>query len=176
MPYSIEMHFDADSEAKIRSIWDKMLHSGLPSSLIQDICKPHLSLVVYDRLDPASAGRLMSDISSCIKRFPLKFGFIGAFTSPENVIFLGPVLDDPLFSVHKCVNGKFSEYESQAWPCYLPNAWQPHCTVAMKIPDDKFIECYALIHESFQPFEAMVVSIALAEFPPLKFLREIALE
>jgi len=176
MPYSIEMHFDAESEARIRSLWDRMIESGLPSSMVEEIRKPHLSLIVYERIDAAAAGRLMSDISSCINRFPLRFVFIGAFKSPENVIFLGPVIDDSLFSVHKCVNGKFSEYEAQAWPCYLPNAWQPHCTVAMKIPNDRFIECCALIHESFQPFEAMVESIALAEFPPLKFLREIALD
>ncbi|MTI29999.1 hypothetical protein [Xanthovirga aplysinae] len=66
--------------------------------------------------------------------------------------------------------------EKSIWPYYLPNAWQPHCTMAIDIPEEKYLHTFNTIRNNFQHMEVNIESIGLAEFKPIKLLKECKLK
>jgi hypothetical protein len=51
MVHSVELLFDADTEAAIRHIWDDLRDAGIPSQA--PASRPHATLTVAQRIDPA---------------------------------------------------------------------------------------------------------------------------
>ena len=51
MVHSVELVFDADTEAAVRQIWSDLRDAGIPSQA--PASRPHATLTVAERIDPA---------------------------------------------------------------------------------------------------------------------------
>jgi hypothetical protein len=51
MVHSVELVFDADTEAAVRHLWDALREAGIPSQA--PASRPHATLTVAERIDPA---------------------------------------------------------------------------------------------------------------------------
>ena len=76
MVHSIELLLDPDSDAAVRRIWTKLADAELPSQAANT--RPHISLVVAERIDGA-ADLLLRPIARrlpvrCVVGAPLLFG------------------------------------------------------------------------------------------------------
>jgi len=53
MPFAVEMYFDPATEAEIRALWNSLAQAGVSSRLPDSGSRPHISLAVFQSLDPA---------------------------------------------------------------------------------------------------------------------------
>ena len=51
MPLAIELFFDAQSEAAIRSLWTALAREGVCDAMLTSQARPHVSLSVLDDLE-----------------------------------------------------------------------------------------------------------------------------
>lgn len=52
MGYAVEIYFDNETTSKIQAVWANIVSAGLDSFIPQSGARPHISLGVYDALDP----------------------------------------------------------------------------------------------------------------------------
>ena len=64
MVHSVELVFDADTEAQLRRIWDDLRDAGIPSQA--PAARPHATLTVAERIDPA----VETSLAPLAARFP----------------------------------------------------------------------------------------------------------
>ncbi len=64
MVHSVELVFDADTEALLRRIWDDLRDAGIPSQA--PAARPHATLTVAERIDPA----VDTSLAPLAARFP----------------------------------------------------------------------------------------------------------
>jgi 2'-5' RNA ligase len=170
MGFAVEMFFDEKSEENLFQLQHALKSHGLPSLMLEEGGRPHLSLGVYAELDTERADVLLKEFCARERRFKVFLGFLGTFISKENVIFTAPVMNDSLRTMHLRFHQAFKEFAKAAWPHYLPGNWQPHCTLAIDLADEDFVSVFSAIKEDFQPREATVASIGLVAFRPIELL------
>jgi hypothetical protein len=176
MPFAFEMCFDGESDKKIMSIWEALVNNNLPSYMLEKMSKPHITLGIYDRMDIPEAGRLLSDFCGGHKKFSVFLAFIGTFISKENVIFVAPNMTNELGTIHENFHAIFSAHNKSSWFYYLPSVWQPHCSMAIEVPDKDYMRSFEVIRKSFQPMQVTIESIGLVEYFPINVLHEYALQ
>ena len=176
MGYAVEMFFDDHTEKILVHIQQRLKEKGLPSFMLAEGVKPHLSLCVYDDLDAVRAEALVKDFCARERRFKVFLGFFGTFVSGENVIFAAPVMNEPLRTIHLRFHQAFKETAKSAWPYYLPGNWQPHCTLAVELDEHEYLDVFKSIRDDFKPMEATLESIGLVKFRPVELVSEYPLQ
>ena len=172
MGYAFEMYFDSVSERKIRAIWSELANKKLPVFMLDNACRPHISLSVYDSINVDAANAILSAFCRTQSCFRLFLGFIGVFTTDENVVFAAPAMTEELMIIHRRFHDLSSDIDEKPWVYYIPDNWQPHCTMAEQVPDQKFCQVLMEIKRSFTPAEVIVESIGIVEFAPTKLINE----
>lgn len=172
MGYAFEMFFDAESENNIKELWTMLSKKKLSSYMLENGGKPHISLNVYNNLDIEIANKKLSFFCGNHKPFNVILCFPGSFISDDNVIFIAPIINENLLSIHSDFHTEFNDIKDQGWKFYLPNIWQPHCTIALKIPENLYLETFNEVRKNFMPFEATIQSIGIEEFTPSNILYE----
>ena len=133
MVHSIELLFDADTEAGIRRQWDALAAAGLPSAAQNPspTNRPHVTLAVAERIDPdADAGlRSLAGLPlDCGVGAPMLFGS----RTPTLVRLIVPTA--ALLTLHRAV---VAECLPHAQPGLMPNSrpdqWTPHVTLCRRL-------------------------------------------
>jgi 2'-5' RNA ligase len=167
MGFAIEMFFDEQTEDALMDIQRRLQKKGLPAFMLAEGGRPHLSLCAYAELDAARADALLKEFCARERRFKVFLGFLGTFISKENVIFAAPAMNEPLRTIHLRFHQAFKEAVKSAWHPYLPGNWQPHCTLAIELAEQDYLNAFKAIREEFRPLEATVASIGLVAFRPI---------
>jgi hypothetical protein len=78
-----------------------------------------------------------------------------------------------MYSVELFVNHELDEYVRQVWlglkgnnfasPYYLPDKWNPHCTLATKLTSNQLVETFNFCLKDFKPIDAAFESVGLVE-------------
>jgi len=169
MGYAIEMFFDGESEARIRSLWDAVPKPGA-SSMARGEARPHISLAVADSVDVPATHLLLDDFAHTVTAFPITLDSLGFFLSKERCAFLAPKVTPELLVLHMQFFDRFSSVSSGIWQIYSPSTWVPHCTVAMGILPQQLAPAFEACESFGLPFACTVVEIGLVEFRPVKQL------
>jgi hypothetical protein len=130
MVHSVELLFDPDTEAAIRSVWQRLSESGLrcpPQS-----SRPHATMVVAEQIAP-EVDVLLSAISD---RFPFR-AVVGApmvFGRSPLILVRLLVPSAELLSVHADAWRISQPHAAPApAPNSLPGHWTPHVTLARRV-------------------------------------------
>lgn len=166
--FTVEMFFDPVSERKIRGLWDALARAGLPSEVNTPGNAPHLTLAIYDRLDKIAAVDCLRHFAGKLATFPLGLASVGSFPGESGAVFLAPVVTAGLLALHAGLHDCLAAVEHEgAWEHYLPGAWVPHCTVALRLPDPEAVaEAFALVRRQFSPYAIEVQSLGVMEYNP----------
>ncbi|KWX65951.1 2'-5' RNA ligase family protein [Mycobacterium sp. NAZ190054] len=130
MVHSVELLFDAGTEAAIRHIWDELRSLGIPSQA--PASRPHVTLTVAERIDAgvdaALAGLTGRFPLPCVVGAPLLFGRSQLILTRLIV----PTAD--LLAVHAEVY-RLSLPHLQPGPMAnsVPNQWTGHTTLARRL-------------------------------------------
>ena len=130
MVHSVELVFDADTEAAIRHIWESLAAAGIPSQA--PASRPHVTLAVADGI-AAQVDELLRPVSArlplaCSIGAPLLFG-------RANVVFARLVVPTgELLALHAEVYRLCLPHMTPgAMPNSLPGQWTAHVTLARRV-------------------------------------------
>ena len=130
MVHSVELVFDADTEAAVRHIWDDLRDAGIPSQA--PASRPHATLTVAERIDPA-VDALLAPLADRFP-FPCRIGAPLLFGRAKVVLSRLLVPTTELLNVHAEVY-RLSLPHLQPGPMAnaLPGQWTGHVTMARRV-------------------------------------------
>lgn len=130
MVHSIELVFDADTEATIRQLWATLADAGIPSQA--PASRPHVTLVVAQCIDPAVDALLAPALAGlpldCTLGAPVLFGKGGT------VLARLVVSSSALLALHAEVYRlSLPHLTPGPMPHTAPGQWTPHVTCARHV-------------------------------------------
>ena len=130
MVHSVELLFDADTEARVRQIWDDLAAADLPSRVPAG--RPHVTVAVADRIAPDVDALLLPIAQQlplmCTIGAPLLFGHSHAVLARLIV----PTTE--LLALHTAVHRVCGPHlRPGPLPHSLPGQWTAHVTLARRI-------------------------------------------
>ena len=175
MTYAVNLYLNQEAENHITHIWHQL--SALEKGKCLTCCnsRPHITLAIYEEVDLEEIQKRLKTFAQNIHSFHLQFLQIGIFPHPKGTIFLTPNLTDELFKLHRDFHEAFMDYQGQGWDYYKPNAWYPHCTLALETPLEEIPCVLGEILKVFKPMEVCVGSIGIASLDPIEYLMELQL-
>jgi hypothetical protein len=130
MVHSVELIFDADTEAAVRHSWDVLREAGIHSQA--PASRPHATLTVSERLDPV----VDSTLARLSSRFPFECR-IGApllFGRSKAVLARLVVPTSELLDLHAEVYRICLPHQEPApMPNSAPGRWTGHVTLARRV-------------------------------------------
>jgi len=134
MACDICLFLDSETESTIRRFWSILRTRGYSSPLLRSGGKPHLTLAIWENLEP---DLILDDIARFAKThrvFPVTFSSIATFGAESGTVFLGPVFTPSLIIVHNHLYSIFSEVSELSLDYYRPGSWVPHCSLTLGLP------------------------------------------
>ncbi|UXA20312.1 2'-5' RNA ligase family protein [Mycobacterium sp. SMC-4] len=138
MVHSVELLFDAATDAAVRRIWDDLTEAGIRSLAAHESPsnRPHVTLTVADHLDGAVDDALRPLLTRlpmpCVIGAPMFFGSGAAVTL---VRLLVPSAE--LLALHADVHRATTPHRNtDPMPHTEPGHWTPHVTLARRLPVD----------------------------------------
>ncbi|MGV0742727.1 2'-5' RNA ligase family protein [Mycolicibacterium sp. XJ870] len=134
MVHSVELVFDADTEAAVRHIWDGLREAGIPSQAPAG--RPHATLTVAQYIDPQVETLLLPTLDRL--PLPCRLGATLIFGRSAGVLARLLVPSPELLEVQAEVYRSCLPYTE---PAPMPHAetgqWTPHVTLARRLPPTK---------------------------------------
>jgi hypothetical protein len=171
MGYAVEMYFDEQSNRQIREIW-----AAIDSSLPGLNASPHLSLSLHGNVEPACMSHILQVFASQNRRISVEMPLYSSFLTDEGVLFLAPVVTEPLLALHKAFHHLLAEYGIESHPYHRPGAWIPHCTMDINLRSADLLRKFALCREMGPVHGVMIETVGLISYPPVMDLFRYPLE
>ncbi|MGD8394227.1 MAG: 2'-5' RNA ligase family protein [Candidatus Eiseniibacteriota bacterium] len=166
--YAVELYFDAAAETRVRGLWQRLADAGVNDVMATIGARPHLSLAVYDRLDPAPVCEALRRFATTVPDLSSLLGAFGTFPGEEGVVFTSPVVTSELLSLHARYHGCFAHLDAACLAYYRPGRWFPHCTVAIDVDAAGRSAAIDVCHAVGVPGPFTVTAIGLIEFRPVR--------
>lgn len=145
MAHSIEVLFDPESDAAIRSLWDQLGDAGLPSQnrVTSDTNRPHVTLLAAGRIDPGVDG-VLRDLAPRLG-FACVIGAPVVFTGPRMTVARLIVPSTELLALHEDVYRLVLPYVGGVpFGHCAPGHWTPHATLGRRFTADQIGTALAL--------------------------------
>ena len=168
MACDICLFLDSETECRIRRAWSILRTRGLSSPLLRSGGKPHLTLAIWEDLDPEFILDDLSDFASTHRVFPVTFSSIATFGPESGTVFLGPVFTPSLLIVHDQLYRIFKEMKDFSEGNYRPDSWVPHCSLTLGLPP----ECISEAINTCMDIISLPISGWIKEIGLLTFDRE----
>ena len=164
MAFAIEFFLDEASVDRVREVWTQMTAEGFVVAMEG---RPHITLGIWDEIDIEKSQTWLRDYATTVKPFEVRFASVGYFANDLTVVFLAPVVTAHLLDLQVGFQNEFRGQVGEAWSNFRPGWWVPHCTLAQGIERESFSEAMTLSREIELPFDAVLESIGIVEFPAL---------
>lgn len=173
MGWAVILLPDERGDASARRVWSAVRNAGFRSMLFEGDNRPHVSLTVLETQD--------GTLDDAVRRFaaeetPAAVTFASAGAFGEDVIWLAPEPTAALHRMNRALTAHLGPLAPLVDRHYLPGDWQPHMTVAFKIPEGEFTRAWRTVRESFLPFSTVLGSVAVVKFNPVKIVNIYPLE
>jgi 2'-5' RNA ligase len=176
MGFAVELYLDDQSERRVRSLRQIVAEAGAGLDVEHGGATSHVTLAAFDHVDhPRAIAALSRFVESC-EPLAVSFDSIGAFESPQRVIFLAPARDESLLATHAELHGFLRSMMLQSSALYVPGRWVPHCTLAREVPADVMDGAVRKAKEAFAPFDATLLEIGLVELETARTIWRRSLE
>ncbi len=146
MVHSVELLFDADTDAAVRGLWDDLAAAGVRSlaSHTSPSNRPHITATVAEHADDSIDAALRPVLErlplSCVIGAPMVFGGGRAVTLVRLVV---PSVE--LLTLHADIHRVCLPHMPDGpLPHADPGRWTPHVTLARRVPADRLPAVVAL--------------------------------
>ncbi|MDQ1082967.1 2'-5' RNA ligase family protein [Microbacterium sp. SORGH_AS_0344] len=141
---SLELVFDAASDAAVRREWDAMIAADLPSQARHtgESNRPHITLLVRPELAPPDLAALAADLPLALTLgAPLLFG-----AGRSRVIARSVIPSTALLAFHARVHELAGAGDDAVHT--RPGEWTAHVTLARRVPLDRVGEALAVLSDA----------------------------
>jgi 2'-5' RNA ligase len=162
MGFAVEMYFDERSTQIIQRIWQDIDSINLKLN-----ASPHISLSLHENVDIELIKQILESFTSQHQKISINIPSISTFLAEEGILFLAPVVTEPLLNLHKEFHHllKISGIESQY--NYKPGNWVPHCTLDMELGKVDLQQKYMTCRDLEKMSDVTLESIGLVYFRPV---------
>ena len=157
MVQALEFYFDAEAEAAVRALRQRLDQAGVPSLG----GRPHVTFAAGSVI-PAAARRALTVDLTRLALPNLWLYTLGTFPTAENVLFLGAVTDAEVLAVHVAVHDALAGRVRDPWAYFLPGAWVPHCALAQDLTPSQLAAGFAALHPA-EPVRAKIGEIGITD-------------
>jgi len=172
MAFAVILSFDAASTQAVQAFTRTL---PLPGVVAKTGVPPHITLAGFAEAEPAALLDVTRRFASLEAPIEIDLQSLGAFVSPDRVLFLAPVVTRALLEMHERFHAMLGPAELRAADYWLPGQWVPHCTLEQSLTAAQLGEAMAQASQTFQPVRGMLGQIHLAEFWPLNLLLSLPL-
>jgi len=141
---SLELTFDAASDAAVRREWHALLDAGLPSQAQHKGAsnRPHVTMLVRPFLEEVDGTGLEDMLPLALTLgAPLLFG-----VGRNRVIARSVVPSASLLELHAAVHSRAGAVEGHDHTA--PGGWTPHVTLARRVPLERVGEALAVLADT----------------------------
>lgn len=170
MPFAVETYFDSRADARIRDVWRLLSERGISSHMPDMGATPHISLAVFQELEIDGFLPGLHAFAASHRPLSLIFHAVRVFPTAEGVVYLAPALTPRLLQLHAEFHATLDSLGLRSSPLYRPDAWVPHCTLAMQVSPGSIGAAVEIAQQAgFGP--AQLQEIGVVEFPPVRPIR-----
>jgi 2'-5' RNA ligase len=168
--FAVELLFDPAMEARLRALWKALAQAEVSSSMLDIGARPHVSLAVFERLDPTSMHAELDGFARENPPLEVTLSAVGTFPGAEGAVFIAPVVTPEMLDLHKRFHRRLAELSIPSLAYYHPSNWTPHCTAAMEMPPDKIPAAVEICRNADVFGSARLVEVELIAFRPVRRL------
>ena len=136
---------------------------------------PHLSLAVWEAIDPGLVWPRLENLARSLDPPPLRLASLGLFGGASAVLFAAPVPTPALLACHAAFHQAMADFDAQCWPYYRPGAWMPHVTLASGLDATAIGAAAAAAAPGWTAIDATATALGLLRFRPIETLHCVAL-
>ncbi|WP_028612562.1 2'-5' RNA ligase family protein [Paenibacillus harenae] len=162
--YAVEFFFEEKFEQYVKSIW-KGLHDEQITSNMYEISeiRPHMTAAVYkDIPDLERYSTQFNSFFENLSELDIKFDILASFPT-SGTLFIDPTVTEGLIKLHKQYHKEFEDLLEFANQYYIPDNWNPHCTVALQLYSEQMIEAMKYCYQVFIPQKSKIIGVGLVK-------------
>jgi 2'-5' RNA ligase len=164
MPYTIVLYFNQQTEALIRSYWERLANENISTELPDSGIRPHITLAIYEELNCQSCESELANFAREASHLTIPITHLGIFNNPDSVLFLAPTATKELLDFHARIHTCLLSKAQKSWEIYQPGAWVPHCTLAMNLNAQQLSRAVSICSDIHLPIELRATQIGAVEF------------
>lgn len=173
MAYAISLKCANDTAAPVLDLWDEASRFETVPSMRPLNYKPHLTLAIYDNVLPEPLLQAVRKVFRGMPALSIEFSGIHHFPNELLVLWVRPVDDSALRRIHEALHSQLEPLLCREH--YRPGHWQPHCTIAMHIPQTSAASALTWAAETPARFTIRFDVVDILRFPPVEILEEVKL-
>lgn len=164
MQYAIELYFDKNTEDSLLRLANRIGEEKLSTGFLSWKSRPHLTLGCFNDVDEAEATALLECFAYEHQPMTADIESVGMFTDTR-VIFAQPVMTAEMYQLQRELYDCFAAYDTTGWEWYRPDAWTPHCTLALLASDgeEAFLQASQLVLREFQKTVGQFTAVGLVK-------------
>lgn len=175
MPYAVSLWFGEAAEAHLRSLWAHLAEVGVANSYAEGLVRPHVTLSHAAQLDLTQFKAALKPLVSAHPTVKVVFSGLGLFLNRPNTLYLSVVFTSALAALQQDIFELVSQHGTLSSPYYRPDAWTPHCTLALNLSPEATLEAVRVAQTFELPFQTTATRVGLIENPSERELRAFAL-
>jgi 2'-5' RNA ligase len=168
MPFSVQLDVDADTEAILGALADRLAPLSGLKTVRQIGVVHHLSLGVYGELPTDRFLPALAKFAETLPPLVVRPANLGVF--PGGVLFFAPVVTSELLEVHRRFHAEFSSFSDSCFEHYRPGQWVPHVTLVLNASPGALETAVGRIMSCWSPATARLEVLRLIAFPPARTL------
>lgn len=167
MPIAIALTLDPVACDLISALWQRLASAGLSDRMPRLGYPPHVTLGLYEDLDPAAAKAALPALAQGFAGLTFRFHGLAVFPGAENVLWLAPLPDPALLALQADLQRALA---AESHPHTRAGDWLPHCTLATDLSGTQLQAALGLLTPEWRPIESRAASLDLLRFEPVELL------
>ena len=173
MPYAIVLKCTDETVTPVLDLWREASRFETAPSMQALNYPPHLTFAVYQDIALPSLFTAAQKAFAGVPPISVEFSGIGHFSNEMLVLWARPTDDRVLRRIQRVIHDEIDP--ALCHEHSRPDCWQPHCTVAMKIPTSAREEALAWAKATPAKFTLIFDAVDCVSFPPVEILQEVKL-
>jgi 2'-5' RNA ligase len=171
MPFGINIRASGDA-ASFWALVDQAASLEAQPTVRALAYPPHITLAKYDDVDAGEIATVVDALAGAAS-LSLTFDKLGSFDPGFLILWAAPRPEQALLDLHARVHALIDPFR-----CKLPyrlGHWTPHCSIALRVADDRRQDAHRLLAADFKPFTLTFDVVDGVASPPLTIMTERAL-
>lgn len=172
MALAINIRADNSSAGEIEWLWDHVAAFEVEPSMRALGYRPHFTFAIYDSpaIDEKTAWDAMRSAVDGEAQLRIEFKRIRWFEASPLVLWAEPTFNEALTRIHSSISAAIDPAHCR--PHYRPGMWIPHCTLGMRIDEERRDDAIALARSFDDTIEVFFDVVDCVVFPPVRVMAE----
>jgi len=128
--------------------------------------RPHITLALFRNGEPRNVAGVVESLAGQLACFSLNLATADRFPGSEGTVFLRPNASAELTRAHAILQQVLAGDRELVHRYYQPGTWQPHCTMAINVPEPLIAAVLSACRSPEALGEVLVARIQAVRYRP----------